>query len=101
MKQARSKASEKIAKRIRDLRHEASLTRRELADYANMDVSHLARIEAGSGNPTLFVLIQLATALETTPDALIVGMESGDLPQDVRPFSRADFLREKRRRDAL
>lgn len=62
-----------------------------------MDVSHLARIENGTGNPTLFVLIQLATALGVSLPSLIQGLSAEDLPENIKPYSEADFRRELRR----
>lgn len=64
-----------------------------------MDVSHLARIESGNGNPTLFVLIQLATALEVSPTIFVNGLTAADLPEDIKPYSESDFRRELRRRE--
>lgn len=62
-----------------------------------MDVSHLARIENGTGNPTLFVLIQLATALDVSLTSLVQGLKAEDLPENIKPYSEADFRRELRR----
>lgn len=84
---------------IRELRAKASMPRARLADRADMDVSHLARIEAGDGNPTLFVLIQLATALGVKPETFVKGLTAADLPENVKPYSEADFRRELRRRE--
>lgn len=100
MKEPRSAASAHVGRIVRDLRHRATLSRKALADLADMDVSHLARIEMGQGNPTLFVLIQLATALDVEPTRFIEGLEADDLPQGVQPYSLAEFLREKRRRES-
>lgn len=84
---------------IRDLRAKAGIPRARLADRADMDVSHLARIESGDGNPTLFVLIQLATALDVRPEVFITGLTAADLPENLKPYSEADFRRELRRRE--
>jgi len=84
---------------IRELRAKAGLPRARLADRADLDVSHLARIEAGEGNPTLFVLIQLATALDVKPETFVEGLTADDLPDDLKPYSEADFRRELRRRE--
>lgn len=98
MKEARSRASEHIGRLVRDLRHDATISRKLLAERADVDVSHLARIESGQGNPTLYVLIQLATALDVAPETFIQGLTAADLPEDVRPYSERDFRRELRRR---
>lgn len=86
--------------RVRELRAKSSMSRAKLAERADMDVSHLARIESGAGNPTLFVLIQLATALEVEPTIFVAGLTATDLPENVRPYSEADFRHELRRRDS-
>lgn len=98
MQAPRSRASEQVGELVRDLRHKATLSRKKLADRADMDVSHLARIESGQGNPTLFVLIQLATALGVKPEQFVRGLTAVDLPEEIKPYSEADFLRELRRR---
>jgi len=97
MRAVRSRASEKVGLRVRDLRDKQSISRAKLAERADMDVSHLARIENGTGNPTLFVLIQLATALDVSLTTLIRGLSADDLPGDIKPYSEADFRRELRR----
>lgn len=83
---------------MRELRNKSSVSRAKLAQRADMDVRHLARIEAGDGNPTLFVLIQLATALDVKPETFVKGLTSDDLPENLKPYSEADFRRELRRR---
>ncbi|MBN9189909.1 MAG: hypothetical protein J0I62_15630, partial [Microbacterium sp.] len=59
---------------------------------------HLARIESGQGNPALYVMIQLATALDIEPERFVRGLTANDLPDDIKPYSEADFRRELRRR---
>ncbi len=98
MKEPRSRASEHIGDLVRDLRHQATMSRKLLAERADMDVSHLARIESGQGNPTLYVMIQLATALDIEPERFVRGLTANDLPDDIKPYSEADFRRELRRR---
>jgi transcriptional regulator with XRE-family HTH domain len=99
MKEPRSRASEHVGDLVRDLRHKATISRKLLAERADMDVSHLARIESGQGNPTLYVMIQLATALGVKPEAFVHGLGAADLPDDIKPYSEADFRRELRRRE--
>lgn len=91
MKEPRSRASEHVGRLVGDLRTKASLSRAKLAALADMDVSHLARIEGGKGNPTLFVLIQLATALEVSPTVFLEGLTAADLPEDLKPYSEAGY----------
>lgn len=98
MKEPRSAASERVGRQVSDLRHRMTISRKLLAERADVDVSHLARIEGGQGNPTLFVLIQLATALDVAPDVFVHGLTAADLPDDIRPYSERDYRRELRRR---
>lgn len=99
MQEKRSEASAHVGELVRDLRNKATISRKLLAERAAMDVSHLARIESGNGNPTLFVLIQLATALGVEPETFVRGLSAKDLPRDIQPYSEADFRRELRRRE--
>lgn len=98
MKAPRSRASAHVGQLVRDLRAKSTLSRAKLAARADLDVTHLARIESGQGNPTLFVLIQLATALDVSPTVFVEGLQAADLPDDIKPYSEADFRRELRRR---
>lgn len=88
-----------VGQLVRELRNRATMSRAKLAERADMDTSHLARIEGGIGNPTLFVLIQLATALEVKPTVFLEGLTAADLPENIKPYSEADFRRELRRRE--
>lgn len=98
MKAPRSRASAHVGQLVRDLRAKSTLSRAKLAARADLDVTHLARIESGQGNPTLFVLIQLATALDVSPTVFVEDLTATDLPDDIKPYSEADFRRELRRR---
>ncbi|MDT0158643.1 helix-turn-helix transcriptional regulator [Microbacterium sp. ARD32] len=100
MNASRSQASEKLGMLVRRLREKNSMSRQTLSERSGLNSSHLARIEAGEGNPTLFALIQLATALEQKPEVFVSGLTAADLPKDVKtPYSEADFRRELRRRE--
>lgn len=99
MSEARSRASAHVGQLVRMLRDKQTVSRKVLAERADLDVSHLARIENGQGNPTLYVLIQLATALDVAPEVFVSGLGAADLPADLKPYSEADFRRELRRRD--
>ena len=101
MKAPRSEASAHIGALVRDLRHKATISRKLLAERADMDVSHLARIESGQGNPTLYVMIQLATALDVKPEVFMKGLTAAHLPGNIKPYSEADFRRELRKRESV
>lgn len=57
--------------RIRQLREQQALTRRELGERADLSERFLAQIETGVGNPSVASLIQIARALGTTASALL------------------------------
>lgn len=100
MAEPRSRASAHVGQLVRALRDQQTISRKTLAERADLDVSHLARIENGQGNPTLYVLIQLATALDVRPEEFVAGLGAADLPADLTPYSEADFRRELRRRES-
>jgi XRE family aerobic/anaerobic benzoate catabolism transcriptional regulator len=60
-----------LGKRVRALRDEKSLSRRELAERARLSERFLAQVEQGEGNPSLTTLALIADALETTPPELL------------------------------
>jgi len=101
MAEPRSRASAHVGQLVRSLRDRQTISRKTLAERADLDVSHLARIENGQGNPTLYVLIQLATALDVRPEEFVAGLGAEDLPADLTPYSEADFRRELRRRESI
>ena len=61
----------RVAGRIRSRRHELGWSRRELAGRAGLSERFLTQVESGQGNPSLRSLVEIATALETTPVALL------------------------------
>ena len=97
---ASAPSSEELGRRVRDLRHRSGKPRKWIAESADIDITHLARIEAGTGNPTMFKLIQLAVALEVDPGELIAGFGADDVPQENRPhgFSEHHLYRRQPRR---
>jgi XRE family aerobic/anaerobic benzoate catabolism transcriptional regulator len=60
-----------LAGRIRRHRDSRGWSRTQLAERSGLSVRFLARIEAGDGNVSLLRLFHLASALDTTPDALL------------------------------
>jgi len=60
-----------LAVRVRRLREERKWSRADLAKRSGLSVRFLARIESGAGNVSVLRLAELATALGTTPDALV------------------------------
>lgn len=56
---------------VRDLRGKRGLTQEELAFRANMNVTYLSDLERGQWNPSLAMLVDLASALEVHPSELL------------------------------
>jgi len=53
-----------IGKRIKELRKSKGLSQEELAEKADTSPNYLSRMERGTENPTLDMLIKLSNALE-------------------------------------
>ncbi len=53
-----------IGKRIRVLREEKGWSQERLAIEADVDNSHLGKLERGEGNPTLKLVFRISRALE-------------------------------------
>lgn len=64
-----------FAHRVAALRKEKGFTQRLLADRVNVHVQQLKRYEAGSSQPTLDVIRNLATALSVSADELLFGRD--------------------------
>ena len=95
MKDARSAASAHLGELIRDLRHKTSMSRRTLSELADLDISHVARLEGGAGNPTMFALIQLATVFGVSPAYFVDGLTAADLPDHIRPLAQDELVRDR------
>lgn len=61
----------RLGTRVRALRREKGLSRKELGERAHLSERFLAMVESGEGNPSLRSLVDIAGALATTPVALI------------------------------
>lgn len=55
---------ELIGRRIQELRKKQGLSQERVAEKADISPNYLSRIECGKENPTLDMLIKLASALE-------------------------------------
>jgi len=64
-----------VAANVRSLRKAAGLSQEELADKAGVDRTYVSQVERQLRNVTISVLAQLARALRTTPDRLLVPAE--------------------------
>jgi len=70
--------------RLAALRKERGLTQQALADRIGGHVQQLKRYEAGSSQPTLEVIRNLATALSVTSDQLLFGKDERGPDEDLR-----------------
>jgi len=61
---AENKFIRDMGKRIREKREERGWSQERLAIEANIDNSHLGKLERGEGNPTVKLVFRIAQALE-------------------------------------
>lgn len=69
------------------------MSRGMLAELSGLDISHIARLEGGIGNPTINSIIKLATAFDVSPAYFVEGLTAADLPDRIRPRSYAEYRR--------
>lgn len=60
-----------MASRVRARRGELGWSRRELSERAGLSERFLTQVESGQGNPSIKSLAEIASALDTTPAALL------------------------------
>ncbi len=60
-----------VGSRVRALRLNAALSQEVLSERCGIFRTYLSRIESGSANPTLVVLVALAQSLEVDPYVLL------------------------------
>ncbi|MBI2060394.1 MAG: helix-turn-helix transcriptional regulator [Nitrospirae bacterium] len=53
------------------MRRRRGITQEKLAELVQIDARHIQRIEAGDGNPSLFLIVRLAGALAVPPSSLL------------------------------
>ena len=61
-----------VCRRIKKLRAKANISQEVLAERCGIYRTYLSRIESGSANPTLVVLVALASTLGIKPGELLV-----------------------------
>jgi XRE family aerobic/anaerobic benzoate catabolism transcriptional regulator len=90
-----------LGTRVRRLRARRGMTRRQLAQEADVSERHLANLESGTGNPSMLVLRQVAIALDC-PLAELLGDETTESPdwlliRDLLHGRNADELAQARK----
>lgn len=58
--------------RVRELRHEQSLSQENLADLCELDRTYIGGVERGERNISLINIVKIAHALKTTPSELML-----------------------------
>lgn len=76
-------AGQTLGKRLRELRKEAGMTQREVANRVKIDFTYLSKIESGIMYPREDVLVRLARVLGADKDELIT--LAGKVPSDLAP----------------
>jgi transcriptional regulator with XRE-family HTH domain len=70
--------ADEIGKRVRRVREQRGLSQQALADAADLQQTHVARLERGRHDPSLRVLRKIALALDVDLGALVT--DSPDAP---------------------
>jgi len=61
----------RLEEAVRARRTEMGLSQEALADYAEIDRSHMGKIERGERNVTILNVIRIATAMNCAPSELL------------------------------
>ena len=69
---------ELIGKRIENLRKKRGWSQGKLAEKADLSNNYLSNIEHSRSIPSIETLVRLCTALDVTPDALLLGASTGE-----------------------
>ena len=65
-----------LGRRIARMRKEAKITQEKLAEMADISNNYLSNIENNYSIPSLETFMKICSALETTPDKLLLGIDS-------------------------
>ncbi len=99
MSQPISEAARIMGERVRDQRTRLALSQEDVAHLAGMNVSNYGKIERGLGNPSFHTLVRIAAVLGVDPALLVSKLDAATLPEKVRAFSAADYVRERAERE--
>ena len=80
----RSQTENDFAQRLAFLRKQRSFTQQQLSERVGVHVQQLKRYEAGSSQPTLDVIRNMAGALGVTADQLLFGKDERGPDEDLR-----------------
>jgi XRE family transcriptional regulator, aerobic/anaerobic benzoate catabolism transcriptional regulator len=60
-----------LGRRVRNARHTAGLTRKQLAESSGLSERYLAQLEAGEGNISVLLMRRVAKVLQTDLECLV------------------------------
>ena len=66
-----------LGQRIRESRHQRSISQEQLADIAGVHRTYVGMVERGEKNVTVLTLARIASALELNIEDLIGGLDVG------------------------
>jgi transcriptional regulator with XRE-family HTH domain len=66
-----------FGQRVRDMRHDRSISQEELAAIAGVNRTYIGMVERGEKNVTIVTLLRLAEALGARPADLLEGIHLG------------------------
>lgn len=71
----REVALAQFGENMKKLRRERNLSQEDCANICGLDRTYLSGLERGKRNPTLLVILKIATELQVDPRKLIVGIQ--------------------------
>ena len=77
-----------LGERVRELREQAGYSAAELGRVVGISQSQISRVENGKQMPLYTLLMELADALGTTPDDLLIAEALLDARSSPRPAPR-------------
>ena len=87
--------SREIGLCIQMLRKARGMTQEQLAELADLSVSHVRQVELGAKNVSIAALYRIADALETPAQALLSGLETDELACLQALFAGCDPLEQR------
>jgi XRE family aerobic/anaerobic benzoate catabolism transcriptional regulator len=92
-----------VGKRVRKLRTQKGMSRREVSELSGVSQRYLAQLESGEGNISIALLYRVAHALGHPVGSFVVQEDSQDSEADeiTRLIQSADSLQRQRVRDIL
>lgn len=76
-----------LGRRVQERRVDRGLSQERLAEMVDVSVTYIGAIENARKHPSLTTLVNIANALETTPDFLLSGSLHYDIPLSKNEFS--------------